>query len=83
MKTVKVSITLPEELYRQIRSLTGNLSAFIAEGMRQYLVRLRAERALEESSGAWTAENHPELEDLEEIANYVRDVRTGWRKENG
>ncbi|MDH7578667.1 MAG: hypothetical protein QHH75_12835 [Bacillota bacterium] len=51
--------------------------------MRQYLARLRAERALEERCGAWTDESHPELGDLEKIADYVREVRTGWRKENG
>lgn len=83
LKTVKVSITLPEDLYLQIKGLTGNISAFIAEGMRQYLTRVRVERAIEESAGSWAAERHPELEDLEKIANYVREVRAGWRRENG
>ncbi|MGB9661679.1 MAG: type II toxin-antitoxin system CcdA family antitoxin [Moorellaceae bacterium] len=83
MKTVKVSITLPEDLYHQIKGLTSNISAFIAEGMHHYLARVRAERAIEESAGAWAAESHPELGDLEKIADYVHEVRTGWRRENG
>lgn len=82
MKTVKVSITLPEELYRQIKDLTNNVSAFISEGVRQYLARLKTERALEESAGAWATDSHPELDDLKKIANYVHEVRTGWRTEN-
>lgn len=60
----------------------NNMSAFITEGVRQYLARLKAERALEESAGAWTVADHPELENFEEIADYVRGVRTGWRREN-
>ena len=83
LKTVKVSVTLPEELYRQIKALTDNVSAFVTEGARQYLVRLRAERALEESAGAWTEEGHPDLGNLEEIANYVREIRAGWRTQDG
>jgi len=53
------------------------MSAFITEGMCQYLAHLRAKRALEGSCGAWTDESHPELGDLEKIADYVREVRKG------
>jgi len=74
---------MPEDLYHQIKGLTSNISAFITEGMREYLARLRIERAIEESAGAWVTENHPELGDLEKIADYLCEVRTGWRRENG
>lgn len=75
---VKVSMNPPRRASpSQIKNLTDNMSAFITEGMCQYLAHLRAKRALEGSCGAWTDESHPELGDLEKVADYVREVRKG------
>jgi post-segregation antitoxin (ccd killing protein) len=57
VKTVKVSLTLPEDLLQQIRSMTDNVSAFVTEGTRQYVAREHLRRALELSAGAWSDEN--------------------------
>ncbi len=78
MKTVKVSLTLPEELLRQIKSMTGNVSAFVAEGTRQYVVRERLHSALELSAGAWSEESHPGLATLEDLEKYVDGIRSSW-----
>ncbi len=80
MKTVKVSLTLPEELLRQIKSMTGNVSAFVTEGTRQYVVRERLRSALELSAGAWSEENHPGLATLEDLEQYIDGIRSSWRQ---
>jgi post-segregation antitoxin (ccd killing protein) len=81
MKTVKVSVTLPEDLVREMKRLTDNLSGFVAAGMREYVERVRAERALSGSAGAWEAGEHPELASLDDVEGYVAAVRRGWLRE--
>lgn len=80
MKTVKVSLTFPEDLLQQIKTMTDNVSAFVAEGMRQYVEKERLRRALAQSVGAWSEEEHPELKTIEKVAEYVREVRSGWKQ---
>ncbi|MGD0622159.1 MAG: type II toxin-antitoxin system CcdA family antitoxin [Thermacetogeniaceae bacterium] len=80
MKTEKVSLTLPEDLLQQIKSMTDNVSAFVTEGIRQYVARERLHRALELSVGAWNDENHPNLKTLEDVEKYVDSIRSSWRQ---
>ncbi|HHY38880.1 MAG TPA: type II toxin-antitoxin system CcdA family antitoxin [Clostridia bacterium] len=81
MKTVKVSITLPADLVKEMKTLSPNLSSFIAKGMSDYVARERRKNALRASAGAWKAEGHPGLEDLSQIEQYVEEIRSGWRHE--
>lgn len=71
METVKVSVTLPADLVEEVHKLTSNFSAIIAQGLREYIERERECKALASSAGAWKKENHPDLETLEDISNYV------------
>lgn len=79
MKTVKISITLPRDLYEQMKGLTTNISSFIADGMREYVAREQGRRAIKESAGAWSDDNHPGLQSIEDVDKYVREVRSAWR----
>ncbi|MDA8337573.1 MAG: type II toxin-antitoxin system CcdA family antitoxin [Peptococcaceae bacterium] len=54
METVKVSISLPDDLWCQIKEIGDNVSGLIAQAMRDYVARVRLDRALEETAGAWT-----------------------------
>jgi post-segregation antitoxin (ccd killing protein) len=80
MKTEKVSLTLPADLLREIRSMTDNVSAIVTEGMRQYVAKERLRRALELSAGAWNEENHPDLKTLDDVEKYVDGIRSSWRQ---
>jgi len=79
LKTVKVSVTLPEDLLREIKAMTDNVSAFVAAGVQQYVDKERLRRALLQSAGAWSEEDHPELRKIEEVAEYVRKTRSRWK----
>lgn len=81
MKTVKVSISLPEDLWRDIREMTDNVSGLIAEAMRDYVTKARLHSALENTSGAWSDVAHGDLKTLEDVEEYVYEIRSGWRKE--
>lgn len=80
MKTVRVSVSLPEELVAEMKRLAPNLSAFIAEGMHRHVARVRVERALAGSAGAWEAESHPDLASLGDVERYVDVIRSGWER---
>jgi post-segregation antitoxin (ccd killing protein) len=54
VETVKVSISLPDDLWCQIKEIGDNVSGLIAQAMRDYVARVRLDRALEETAGAWT-----------------------------
>ena len=78
MRTIKVSVSLPEELVLEMKRLAPNLSAFVTEGMRRHVMRVRTEQALRGSAGAWESGEHPDLADLDDVERYVDVVRSRW-----
>jgi hypothetical protein len=54
-KTEKVSVTLPRELAREIRSMVppGRVSSFFSEALEHYIAYRRQKIALAKGFGAW------------------------------
>lgn len=52
MHLTKTSITLPDDLLAEARSASKNLSALVAESLREYLRQKKLKKAME-SFGAW------------------------------
>jgi Arc/MetJ-type ribon-helix-helix transcriptional regulator len=77
VKTEKISITLPEDLAGEIRSLVprGAVSSFFSEALEHYLSYRKQQHALEAGFGAWKDSRHPDLETPADSATYVRDLR--------
>ncbi|MDA1190899.1 MAG: ribbon-helix-helix domain-containing protein [Candidatus Poribacteria bacterium] len=76
-KTVRTTITLPVET---VNALNKHVSArkrseFIAEAVEARLAALDFHQALDECAGAWTDENHPDLNAAEDVRRYVREMR--------
>ena len=76
-KTEKVSVTLPKELAREIRSIVsqGEVSSFFAEALEHYLAFRKQKIALDKGYGAWKSESHPDLATPEDSTAYVRTIR--------
>lgn len=76
-KTEKVSVTLPGELAREIRSVAspGEVSSFVAEALEHYLAYRRQKVALEKGFGAWKDVSHPDLATPQDSSAYVREIR--------
>ncbi len=55
MHLVKTSITLPDDLLAEAKTLSKNLSALVAESLREYLRQQKVKKAME-SFGAWQEE---------------------------
>jgi hypothetical protein len=76
-KKERINVLLPSSLLAELRELVPlrERSGFIAEATAQRLLQLRQQKALRESRGAWTDENHPELQTQEDVRNWLRELR--------
>jgi Arc/MetJ-type ribon-helix-helix transcriptional regulator len=77
----KITVTIPVELLNRLddRVSKRQRSDFIAEAIAERLALEEQVAALEESAGAWTDENHPELADGAAIDQWVTTMRQNWR----
>lgn len=76
-KKERINVLLPSSLLAELRELVPprERSGFIAEATAQRLLQLKQQRALRESRGAWTDENHPELQTQEDMRNWLKELR--------
>ena len=81
-KTKRVTITIPKELFDEIRARSKSVSGYLAEAAAERLSRERYQQAVAESAGAWRSEDHPDLEEVEDIGTYVDDLRDGWNRDH-
>ncbi|MBI2836176.1 MAG: hypothetical protein HYX85_00585 [Chloroflexi bacterium] len=81
-KTEKVSVTLPGELARLIRSTVppGEVSSFVAEALEHYLAYRKQKVALEKGFGAWKDAAHPDLTTPQDSSAYVHGIREADKK---
>jgi len=76
-KKERINVLLPSSLLPNLESWypPRERSGFIAEATAQRLLQLKQQRALRESRGAWTDENHPELQTQEDMRNWLKELR--------
>lgn len=76
-KKERINVLLPSSLLTELRELVPprERSSFITEATAQRLLQLKQQKSLRESRGAWTAENHPELQTQEEVRNWLKELR--------
>ncbi len=81
-KTEKVSVTLPSQLIAEVRTLVpqGEVSAFFADAVEQFLAHRRQKAAMERGFGAWKGKNHPDLATPEDSTAYVRTLREAGKE---
>lgn len=73
----RVSIVFPSDLWEKVKALVpaGQRSKLIVEATRRELRRLELLAALEESAGAWSEENHPGFETMDDIHRWLDEQR--------
>ena len=77
MSKVKISITLSDALFTQVRRLSPNVSQFVEAAVAERLGRERRRLALEVAQGAWADEGRGAFA---EIPAEVRTTRRGWER---
>lgn len=75
--TERINVVLSKELVGQLRALVPprQRSQVIAEALAEKLVRLQQTKAIRESAGAWTDENHPDLMTDDDYEVWIRNLR--------
>ena len=73
---MKTHLVLPHEILDEVDKIAGKKrSLFMAEATREKLEKERFLKTLEETHGAWTDQNHPELRTNKDMERYVREKR--------
>ena len=77
--TRQANFLLPEDLIEEIKKFVSRReqSKFVTEALRKELKRLRLEKALKTSFGAWKDAKHPEMKAGTE--EFVRSLRKSSR----
>ena len=77
--TKQANFLLPEDLLDELKKTVSKRqqSKVVADALRHELKRLRLEKAVRESFGAWRDKDHPELKGGTEA--YIRKLRKSTR----
>ena len=77
----RLNIVLPEPLLNELKELVParQRGRFIAEALEGALRRKRLLAVLDETAGAWTDENHPEMADGPAIDRWIEENRRSAR----
>ena len=81
MKT-KAHLVIPHDILEEVDQIAGKRrrSSFIAEAAREKLERERFLKVLDETQGAWSDKNHPDLKTVRDMEQFIRDKRQSYRK---
>lgn len=78
----RINVTFPVEILDILDKLlpARQRNHFIVEATRQAIQRAHLEIALKQLAQdiAWKNDDHPELESLEDMDRYVRELRESW-----
>jgi len=78
--TRKITVTLSSELLARLNKYVParQRSHFIEQAIEEKLALIEQLAALDETAGAWSDENHPEMATEADIEQWVRNLRNTW-----
>ncbi len=78
----KITVTLPQAVLARLRAHVParQRSRFILEAIEERLELEEQIAALNETAGAWSDQNHPEMRTDEDIDRWLSDLRRSWSK---
>ncbi len=78
--TQKITVTIPVEVLTMMDKLVParQRSTFIVEAIKEHLELADQLAVLEETAGAWSDANHPDMRTPEDIERWVADLRSTW-----
>jgi len=77
VETKRINVTFPTTLLEELRRYVPRRerNKFILEATERELEKIRTLKAIQESAGAWSDEDHPDLMTVEDVNHYVRELR--------
>lgn len=79
--TQKITISLPQDLAERFKAQipVRQRSEFIAQILEEYFALDEQVKAIDETAGCWTDQNHPEMANDEDIETWLTNLRSSWR----
>lgn len=79
----KITVTLPQGVLARLRAHVParQRSRFILEAIEERLALEEQIAALDETAGAWSEQNHPEMRTEEDIDRWLSELRRSWSKQ--
>lgn len=79
----KITVTLPQAVLTRLRAYVParQRSRFILEAIEERLALEEQIAALDETAGAWSEENHPEMRTEADIDRWLNDLRRSWSRQ--
>lgn len=76
----KITVSLPKTLLARLdeRIPSRGRSRFIMEAIEERLALAEQIAVLDETAGAWTDANHPEMRTDEDIDRWLAELRSSW-----
>jgi hypothetical protein len=84
----RLNLYLPKDLVEDLRRLVPNRerTQFVIDALTKELQHIRLKAAMEQSYGAWSDEDHPELATFDDINRWIEENRLratrNWEEEN-
>ena len=77
IETKRINVTLPVTLLEELRRYVPKRerNKFIMEATEKELKKFSTLKAIRETAGAWSDENHPDLMTVADVNRYVRELR--------
>jgi hypothetical protein len=74
----RLNLYLPKDLVEDLRALIPNRerTQFVIDALAKALRRARVAAALEQSFGAWSDEDHPELATSDDVERWIEEQRS-------
>jgi post-segregation antitoxin (ccd killing protein) len=66
MHLVKTSITLPDDLLKEARAMSRNVSGLVTEALREYIRQRKVQKAVE-SFGSWKGREGDSVETVNDL----------------
>ena len=66
MGLVKTSITIPDEIFRQVKEVSDNFSQAVSEALQEYLRKKKVQKA-KESFGSWGDRDRSSVDIVNEL----------------
>ena len=78
--TQKITVSVPSSLLTLMAQyvLPRQRSSFIVEAIKEHLDRIIDLDVFEQTAGAWTEENHPDMRTPEDIDRWLTELRRSW-----
>ncbi len=76
----KITVTVPVALLERLAEYVParKRSTFIVQAIEDRLAIEEQLAVLEETAGAWSDENHPDLDSVEAVERWICDLRNTW-----